>query len=164
MSQEQAKQGKQSLDEGQSLRQRLGTPQWREADWGRVDGVLATSERRLMALWEAQIRLTRLLTLLFGTRRRRKSSGSSPSSGDEDAATDRSEDDVCGEQARPGGATRGASVEGGPQDDGTPPRTGGHRPGEGRRGAAADASAERVECRHEAWAAGQLCPVCGQGR
>jgi hypothetical protein len=24
--------------------------------------------------------------------------------------------------------------------------------------------AERVECRHEELAAGQLCPVCGQGR
>lgn len=164
MSQEQAKQVKQRLDEVQSLRQRLGTPQWREEDWGLVDGVLATYERMLMALLEAQISLKRLLTLLFGKRRRRKSSGSGPSSGDEDAATDRSADDVCGDKERQGVDPRCESVEGWPQDDVKPLRKGGHRPGYGRLGADAYAGAERVECRHEELAAGQLCPVCGQGR
>ena len=164
MSQEQAKQVKQSLDEVQSLRQRLGTPQWREEDWGLVDGVLATYERMLMALLEAQISLKRLLTLLFGKRRRRKSSGSGPSSGDEDAATDRSDDDVCGDKERQGVDTRCESVERWPQDDVKPPLKGGHHPGYGRLGADAYVGAERVECRHEELAAGQLCPVCGQGR
>jgi hypothetical protein len=118
----------------------------------------------LMALLEAQISLKRLLTLLFGKRRRRKSSGSGTSSGDEDAAPDRSEDDVCGDQERQGVATRCESVEGWPQDDVKPPLKGGHCPGYGRLGADAYAGAERVECRHEELAAGQLCPVCGQGR
>ena len=40
---------------------------------------------------------------------------------------------------------------------------GGHRPGTGRLGAEAYTGAERVECRHEALAVGQRCPVCGQG-
>jgi transposase len=41
--------------------------------------------------------------------------------------------------------------------------TGGHRPGTGRVGANAYVGAERVACRHEELAAGQRCPVCGQG-
>lgn len=45
MSQTQAQQVQQSLDEVQSLRQRLGTPDWRDEDWGIVDGVLASYER-----------------------------------------------------------------------------------------------------------------------
>jgi transposase len=45
-----------------------------------------------------------------------------------------------------------------------PPRSGGHYPGYGRLGAEAYEGAERVECRHEEVAAGQRCPVCGQGR
>ena len=34
MSRAQAQQVQQSLDEVQSLRQRLGTPDWRDEDWG----------------------------------------------------------------------------------------------------------------------------------
>jgi transposase len=41
---------------------------------------------------------------------------------------------------------------------------GGHRPGTGRLGAAAYGGATRAECRHEALAVGQRCPVCGQGK
>jgi transposase len=43
-------------------------------------------------------------------------------------------------------------------------RRGGHRPGQGRLGAAAYAGAERVVCRHETLRVGEVCPVCGQGR
>jgi transposase len=44
-----------------------------------------------------------------------------------------------------------------------PKPRGGHRPGTGRRGAAAYGGATRVECRHDELAVGQRCPVCGQG-
>ena len=40
---------------------------------------------------------------------------------------------------------------------------GGQRPGTGRLGADASEGATRPECRHEEWAVGQRCPVCGQG-
>jgi transposase len=43
-------------------------------------------------------------------------------------------------------------------------RRGGQRRGQGRHGAAAYAGAERVACRHEELRAGEVCPVCGQGR
>ena len=75
MSQTQSQQVKQSLDEVQSLRQRLGTPHWRAEDWGLVDGILASYERMLRVFLEAMVSLKRLGTLLFGKRHRRKSSG-----------------------------------------------------------------------------------------
>jgi hypothetical protein len=165
MSQKQAQQVQQSLDEVQSLRQRLGTPDWREEDWGLVDGVLASYERMLKALLEAQITLKRLLTLLFGKRRRRNPSGSGTSSASEGAATDdRGDDDVCGGEEVQGVDARWESGDRSPQDTVKTPVKGGHRPGYGRLGADAYAGAERVECRHEELAAGHLCPVCGQGR
>ncbi|MGE3542143.1 MAG: hypothetical protein AB7N91_32605 [Candidatus Tectimicrobiota bacterium] len=43
-------------------------------------------------------------------------------------------------------------------------RRGGHRPGQGRLGAAAYAGAARVACRHETLRVGEVCPACGQGR
>jgi hypothetical protein len=170
MSQSQAQQVKQSLDEVKSLRQRLGTPDWREEDWGLVEGVLASYERVLSALLEAQITLKRLLTLLFGKRRRsRESSGSgASSSGDEEVGGgggDGGVGTVCG-----GGKTQSVdaayeSDEGALADDGVkPPVPGGHRAGYGRLGAEVYEGAERVECRHEELSVGQLCPVCGQGR
>src|SRR2546427_5623373 len=50
------------------------------------------------------------------------------------------------------------------ENEGKPSRSGGHRPGSGRLGADAYASAEYVACHHEELAVGQRCPVCGQGR
>ena len=49
------------------------------------------------------------------------------------------------------------------ESEASPKPRGGYRLGTGRLGAAADEGAERVECRHEAFAVGQRCPVCGQG-
>jgi hypothetical protein len=170
MSQSQAQQVEQSLDEVKSLRRRLGTPDWREEDWGLVEDVLASYERVLSALLEARITLTRLLTLLFGKRRRRRESSGSgvSSSGDAEVGSgggDGGEGAVCD-----GGATQSvdatyASQEGARTDDGVkPPVPGGHRAGYGRLGAEAYAGAKRVTCRHEELSVGQLCPVCGQGR
>ncbi len=165
MSQGQATQVKQSLDEVQSLRQRLGTPAWREEDWGLVNSVLATYARMLMALLEAQITVKRLMTLLFGKRRRRRPSASGTSSDSEGTTAAPKGPDVLGV----GEASQGVDS---PSESGDPsPKAnvkrlakGGHRPGYGRLGAEAYKGAERVECRHEELAAGQICPVCGQGR
>ena len=165
MSQTQAQQVKQSLDEVQSLRQRLGTPHWRAEDWGLVDGILASYERMLTVLLEAKVSLKRLGTLLFGKRHRRKSSGLGRSSAGEGVrADDRGHDEVCVGEASQGVDSPYESGDGSPKDNVKTPVTGGHRPGYGRLGADAYTGAERVECRHEELSVGQICPVCGQGR
>ena len=83
MSRAHAQQGQQSLDEVQSLRQRLRTAEWHDEDWGRVERVLATDERVLAAFLEAPMRLKRLLTRVFGKRRRQRSTGADASLRDE---------------------------------------------------------------------------------
>jgi transposase len=165
MSQTQTHQVQQCLDEVERLRQRLGAPDWGAADWVFLGGVLASYERMLKALLEAQITVKRLLTLLFGKRRRRKSSGSGPPSADAGEAVDDDRDaDVGAGEAVQGVEARYESGEGSPQDGVQTPLKGGHRPGYGRLGAEAYTGAEGVECRHEELSVGQICPVCGQGR
>jgi transposase len=151
----QAHEVKQHLDEVKSLRERLGTGQWQEEDWGILERVLGAYERLLSMLCEAQITLKRLQTLVFGKRRRHGMMASGTSAGG--GATGGC-DDESGADARP---QPGVRMSG---DEVTAPRAGGHRPGYGRLGVATYEGAERVECRHEALAVGQRCPVCGQGR
>jgi len=150
----QAHEVKQHLDEVKALRERLGTGRWQEEDWRLLERVLGSYERLLSMLCEAQITLKRLQTLVFGKRRRHGRASGTSAGGEATGAGD----DESGAAARPqpGGGTSGDEV--------TPPRTGGHRPGYGRLGMASYEEAERVECRHEALAVGQRCPVCGQGR
>ena len=165
MSQTQAHQVQQHLDEIQTLRQRLRAPDWGAADWALLDGVLASYERMLQAFLEAKISLKRLLTLLFGTRRRRQSLGRDTASGDADAATgERVADDLCLGEASQGADSRDKAGDESAQASVQTVVKGGHRPGYGRLGAEAYAGAERVECRHEELSVGQICPVCGQGR
>jgi hypothetical protein len=161
----QTHQVQQHLDDVEWLRQRLGAPDWGAAEWALLGGVLASYKRMLTALLEAKITVKRLTELVFGTRRRRKSSGSGTSSADAGAAVDgRGDADVgVGESVQVADA-RYESGEGWPPDDVPTPRKGGHRPGYGRLGAEAYTGAERIECRHEELAVGQICPVCGQGR
>ena len=164
----QAHEVKQSLDEVRSLRGRLGTAQWRDEDWGLVDRVLEAYERLLSTLFEAQITLKRLQTLLFGKRRRRRHTAvSRVAEAPEVEAGRGGEAAVCevGGGAATGGAhAQSASGVEAETDEEKSPRRGGHRPGYGRLGAEAYAGAARAECRHEELAVGQLCPVCGQGR
>lgn len=165
MSASQTQQVKASLDEVQSLRQRLGAPDWGAEDWAFLDGVLASYERMLKAFLEAKISLKRLLTLVFGTRRRRKSLGMGPSSEDAGAAAgEEVAEDLCGGEASQGIDSRGESDTESGQDTIKPPLKGGHLPGYGRLGADAYAGAERRQCRHDELAVGQICPVCGRGR
>lgn len=165
MSQTQAQQVTQHLEEVQTLRQRLRAPDWGADDWALLDGVLASYECMLQAFFEAKISLKRLLTLVFGTRRRRKALGTDISSGDagtaagERVADERGFGEVSADVDSPYALGAGSVPE-----SGQTPRKGGHLPGYGRLGADAYTGAERVECRHEELAVGQRCPVCGQGR
>ena len=152
----QAHEVRQRLDEVKALRERLGTGRWQEEDWGLLERVLGAYERLLSMLCEAQITLKRLQTLVFGKRRQRRhglASGTSARGGATGGCDHESGADA---RPQPGVETAGDEVH--------PPRAGGHRPGYGRLGMATYAGAERVECRHEALAVGQRCPVCGQGR
>ena len=152
----QAHEVQQRLDEVKALRERLGTGRWQEEDWGLLERVLGSYERLLSMLCEAQITLKRLQTLVFGKRRQRRhgvASGTSASGGATGGCDHESGADA---RPQPGVETAGDEVQ--------LPRAGGHRPGYGRLGMATYAGAERVECRHEALAVGQRCPVCGQGR
>ena len=152
----QAYEVQQHLDEVKSLRERLGTGQWQEEDWGLLERVLGSYERLLSMLCEAQITLKRLQTLVFGKRRQRRhglASGPSASGGVTGGGAHESGADA---RPQPGVETSGDEV--------TPPRAGGHRPGYGRLGMVTYEGAERAECHHEELAVGQRCPVCGQGR
>jgi hypothetical protein len=152
----QAYEVQQHLDEVQSLRQRLGTERWQAEDWGHLDRVLGAYERLLTMLCEAQLTLKRLQTLVFGKRRQRRQGVASRTTMREEATGGGAQERGADTQLKPGGETSGAG--------GQPPRAGGHRPGYGRLGSEVYEGAERVECRHEALAVGQRCPVCGQGR
>jgi len=155
----------QSLEEVQALLAHLETASWVEEDWGMLQRVLRSYARLLGTLFEAQMTLKRLQALLFGTRRRRRTSSASAASAD---AVGRGEE--AGKGAGGGGNEASGADAGVALDEarsaaaGHAPRSGGHRPGSGRLGAEAYEGAERVECRHEALAVGERCPVCGQGR
>jgi transposase len=110
---------------------------------------------------EAKLRVKKLRPILFGR-------GPQPSERSEvEVETVCVPPPVGGAEAR---ATSSRDEEAGsppgvvePVIEMTPEAKGGHRPGTGRLGAAADGGATRVECRHEELAVGQRCPVCGQG-
>jgi len=158
----------QSLNEVQSLLERLETAHWRSEDWEILQRVLRAYERLLSTLFEAQITLKRLQTLLFGTQRQRRntatSGASDASQGDTGVGGDAGPCAACGGDEKRGADTRPRSSVGGADDEGKATRSGGHRPGYGRLEAEAYAGAERVACRHEVLAVGERCPVCGQGR
>jgi transposase len=112
----------------------------------------------MFALQETKITLSRLRRLLFGKALK-------PSPASEEATTPTA---GGGEEPRSDSVVHADAATSGdspPPSQSTPPAKpkGGHRAGTGRLGANAYVNAERVECRHEDLAPGQLCPVCGQG-
>jgi hypothetical protein len=102
----QAPEVQQHLDEVRALRARLGTEQWQEKDWERLERVLGAYERLLSMLCEAQITLKRLQTFVFGKRRRHgmMASGSSAGGGATGGCDDESGADA---RLRPGGGLSG---------------------------------------------------------
>jgi len=155
----------QSLEEVQALLAHLETASWVEEDWGMLQRVLRSYARLLGTLFEAQMTLKRLQALLCGTRRRRRTSSASAASADAVGRGEEAGKGAGGGGNEASGADAGVALdEAGSAAAGHAPRSGGHRPGSGRLGAEAYEGAERVECRHEALAVGERCPVCGQGR
>lgn len=134
-----------SAEEGEALIERVEGSGLSAEDRRVVVQVIRLYFWLMVALQEATLSLKRFRTMLFG-----------------EPANARA-------PAVPAGAPGGAEVLKQPAASaghGAPatPARGGHRPGQGRLGAEAYGGAERVECRHEALAVGDRCPVCGQGR
>jgi transposase len=112
----------------------------------------------MFALQETKITLSRLRRLLFGK-------AFEPSPASEEATTPTA---GGGEEPRSDSVVHADAATSGdspPPSQSMPPAKpkGGHRAGTGRLEADAYVGAERVECRHDDLAAGQRCPVCGQG-
>jgi hypothetical protein len=150
-------------EDGEALIARVHQSNLPPADAEKVEWVIRMYFYVVFALQEAKLSVKRLRALLFG-----KSAAPSPSP--EDSAASRQaegegthasalgEADAHGAGAPVHQTPLGAS----PRPEQVPPK-GGHRAGTGRLGAAAYPGATRTQCRHEELAAGQRCPVCGQG-
>src|SRR3989442_882383 len=141
-----------SRAEGEALRTRLARDALTAADRRVLDQGLQWYFWLLFALQEATFSLKRLRAILFGDKPKQRQSPSSSGLSDGSGGT--------GDVGAASTAVRGPTVE----DHRAEGSTGGHRRGHGRQGAAAYSGAERVVCRHEELAAGERCPVCGQGR
>jgi transposase len=144
-----------SPQEGEALIERLEHNALSAEDRGVLVQVVRWLFWLFFVVQEAKLSLKRLRTLVFGSPRL--------------SETDVSE----------GGGGGGAAVQGHRVEPAEPRYTpvrhdedarragaqrGGHRPGQGRLGAAPYAGAERVVCRHETLRVGEVCPACGQGR
>jgi transposase len=105
---------------------------------------------------EAKLSLKRLRTLVFGMSSRPSETEVSEVGGDVGEA----EQGHGAEPTEP----RHTPVRNDEDSRRAGARRGGHRPGQGRLGAATYAGAERVACRHETLRVGEVCPACGQGR
>jgi hypothetical protein len=127
---------------------------------GRLEQILRTCLWLVFALQETKITVSRLRRLLFGKLTEPSPEESlSVSQGDGEVA---SVSAVFEAEAASGTTTNPASPVASQNPAVSPPK-GGHRPETGRLGASVYGGATHVECRHEALAVGQRCPVCGQG-
>lgn len=150
-----------SAEDGEALIARVHLSDVPRADAEKVAWVIRRYFYVVCALQEAKLRVKRLRSLLFG-----KSPTPSPQAS---GAPSQVDGDGASAAAVLEADTAGAGVTVNQAPPGESPRpdrakaTGGPRPGTGRLGAAADAGATRVECRHEELTVGQRCPVCGQG-
>ena len=115
----------------------------------------------LFALQEAKISLRRFRTLLFGKPPQAPAVETAPIVGAGDGGSGTAP--FAGTAVPQTAPTRSVARSHG-DAGGEASRRGGHRPGQGRRGAEAYAGAKRVACRHEELRVGERCPVCGQGR
>jgi hypothetical protein len=114
----------------------------------------------VLALQEGKLNTKRLRSLLFG-----KHPSPCPEESLAAGPADGEEASVCAvleAEVKSGATTTQRPPVESPKPEPSKPQ-GGHRPGTGRLGAAAYAGATHVECHHEELAAGQRCPVCGQG-
>lgn len=150
-----------SIEEGEAIIARLSVYAPTRSDCEMLIPVVRLYFWLMVALQEAKLSLRRLRHVLFGkvsTPKEVPESEAHATPIEAPQATDAGEEAARGEAV----AGREAGSQGSP---GTvlPKPKGGHRAGTGRLGADAYVGAERIECRHEELAAGQRCPVCGQG-
>ena len=141
-----------SREDGEALRTRLAGDALTADDRHVLDQVLQWYFWLLFALQEATFSLKRLRVMLFGAKPKQRQEPSA--SGSSDGGGGAGDGEAASTVARTSTA----------EDHRSQRAAGGHRPGHGRQGAAAYPGAERVTCRHETLAAGERCPVCGQGR
>ncbi|HEY5863937.1 MAG TPA: IS66 family transposase [Candidatus Tectomicrobia bacterium] len=152
-----------SSEEGESLIAHVHQSNVPAAVAGRLEQIIRTFLWLVFALQETKLTVSRLRRLLFGKGLTpapppEESSESSPAGGEEPNAGGVLDADVD-----EGAVTAGAAPPEPSPSQAQGKAKGGHRPGTGRLGADAYEGAERLECRHEELAAGQRCPVCGQG-
>lgn len=138
-----------SREEGEALIKRLEDDALTAADRRVLVLVLQVYFWLLVALQEAKFSLKRLRVMLFGDKPKQRKEPSP-----EKAAGSSGDDGDSGGTAGVVQA-RGDS----PQGEADP-----RRPGHGRWGAEVYSGAAQAECRHEALAVGERCPVCGLGR
>src|SRR5256886_5490799 len=141
-----------SREGGEALRTRSAGAALSADDRRVLDQVLQWYFWLLFALQEATFSLKRLRVMLFGAKPKQRQEPSA--SGSSDGGGGAGDGEAASTVARTSTA----------EDHRSQRAAGGHRPGHGRQGAAAYPGAERVTCRHETLAAGERCPVCGQGR
>ena len=134
-----------SRQDGEALIARLQGDALTAQDRRVLEQVLRWYFWLLFALQEARFSLKRLRALVFGEKPKKRTApptdpSATPRESNEEAH-------AAGRMAQ-GDHTSAAAV----------------RPGHGRWGAQVYSGAARVECRHEALAVGERCPVCGRGR
>jgi hypothetical protein len=151
-----------STEEGEAILARLSIYAPSHSDCEILMQVMRWYFWLVYALQESKITLKRLRGLLFGkslkTPESQDASDSGQAGDDATRADGVLEADAFGSLVTAGEAPPELS----PSPEAAKPK-GGHRPGTGRLGADAYVGAQRVECRHDELAAGQRCPVCGQG-
>jgi transposase len=150
-----------SAEEGEAIIARLSVYAPTHSDCEILIPVVRLYFWLVFALQEAKLSLRRLRHVLFGKAPTPKGV---PESEAQATPIEAPQPTDAGEEAARGDAVTGreASSQGSPGAVSPKPK-GGHRAGTGRLGADAYVGAERIECRHEELAAGQRCPVCGQG-
>ena len=137
-----------SREEGEALIERLAGNVLTAADRQVLEQVLRWYFWLLFALQEARCSLKRLRTMVFGEQPKQHKEPLPEQASDSSDGDDGS--GVAGVAQAQGDSTREAAET--------------RRPGHGRWGSQAYSGAARVECHHEALAAGERCPVCGRGR
>lgn len=153
--------GTRSAEAGAALRQRLAASAPTMSDGEGLSKVLQGHFWLGFALQEAKGTLQRLRALLCGQAPKAPKAPAPASSHAERAGP--SDALLCPPEASEAQEAGCEAASGEAEAEAAPTPAGGQRLGTGRLGAHADAGAERVDCRHDELAAGQRCPVCGQG-
>ncbi|MGE3542172.1 MAG: hypothetical protein AB7N91_32755 [Candidatus Tectimicrobiota bacterium] len=137
------------------------------ADAGMVAQIIRMYFWVVFALQEAKLSVKRLRTLLLGSSAQpQELSTAGPAATAREPLRPGARGEVPTPVAEGTPGLETAAREAGygqPPGEGAPTPTGGQQAGTGRLGADASVGAERAQCRHEGWAVGQRCPVCGQG-